>query len=118
MGGRHRTAVDVDGLHEGRLTRRRQRRKGKERAVVIPVMLGVLAAGTATAVAATTGVLGCLGSKTDLAVSAAPDIAPALDRIAKRFGDSETGHCVDVTVTPAEPDQVAQLILTVGDRAR
>src|SRR6266545_4670246 len=112
MGGRHRTAVDVDGLHEGRLTRRRQRRKGKERAVVIPVMLGVLAAGTATAVAATTGVLGCLGSKTDLAVSAAPDIAPALDRIAKRFGDSETGHCVDVTVTPAEPDQVAQALRT------
>jgi Ca-activated chloride channel homolog len=112
MGGRHRTAVDVDGLHEGRQTRRHQRRKVKERAMVIPVVIGVLAAGTATAFAATTGALGCLGSRTDLAVSAAPDIAPALDKIAGRFRNSEAGQCVDVTVTPNEPDQVAQALKT------
>jgi Mg-chelatase subunit ChlD len=113
--GRHRTALDGgSGWRRGRLTGRHRHGRGTGTpALVIPVVMLVLAAGTATAVAAVKGVFGCLGSGTDLRVTAAPDVAPALDTIARRLregGIGGTDDCVDVTVTAREPYQVAETL--------
>jgi hypothetical protein len=113
MGGRHRTAADQEALRQKGFAGRHQRRGPSARALVIPVVLLVLTAGTATAVAARTGVFGCLRSQTELTVFAAPDIAPALDKIAQRFHNGDIGNagrCVDVTVTTREPQQVAEAV--------
>jgi Bacterial extracellular solute-binding protein/von Willebrand factor type A domain len=111
MGGRHRTAVNSDTHPLGRAARRRGRRPRK-RMVVVPVALAVLVAGTATAVAATKAFT-CLGSGSTVTVAAAPDIAPALDRIAAKYREGVLdggSRCVEVTVTAREPHQVADTV--------
>jgi hypothetical protein len=110
VGGRHRTHAGEQARGEkgfSGLTRR----ASPARAVVVGAVLLVLGAGTATALAARTGVLGCLGSQTPLTVVASPDIAPALQQVAERFTDGEfgaSGRCVAVTVTARDAQQVAE----------
>jgi hypothetical protein len=113
MGGRHRTAAGIDAERQEGFPERRQRQGFRARALVVVAVLLVLAAGTAAALAARAGVLGCLRSQSKLSVAAAPDIAPALQKVAQRFHDGEigsNGRCVDVTVTSREPEQVVDAL--------
>ena len=117
MGGRHRTAAETDALRPRGFAGHRQRRGLRSRALVVPAILLVLTAGTATALAARTGALGCLGSQTKLRVVASPDVAPALDKVAQRFRDGEigaAGRCVDLTVTGRDSQQVVEEFASAG----
>jgi Ca-activated chloride channel homolog len=116
MGGRHRPAKAPELQQLGSYTRERDRRGLRSRLLIALVVLVAVAIGTGATALERAGLLGCLGSRTKLTIMAAPDVAPALKRIERRFEQGRlgsNGRCADVSVTVREPWHVtSQLVAT------
>ncbi|WP_182900358.1 substrate-binding and VWA domain-containing protein [Microbispora sp. H10830] len=119
MGGRHRTD-ELDGGFDPQYEPPPPPRRRAGRGTVFVPLAGAVALAVLLGVAAYVVVNkspGCAGEKVKLSVVAAPDIQPAVQKIATRFGKSGKaldGKCVAVTVKAAEPADVANAMAGTG----
>ncbi|MGI5155240.1 substrate-binding and VWA domain-containing protein [Microbispora sp. CA-102843] len=118
MGGRHRTD-ELDGGFDPQYEPPPPRRRAGRGTVFVP-LAGAVALAVLLGVAAYVVVNkspGCAGEKVKLSVVASPDIQPAVQKIATRFGKSGRavdGKCVAVTVKAADPADVANAMAGTG----
>ncbi|GAA3007746.1 substrate-binding and VWA domain-containing protein [Streptosporangium longisporum] len=121
MGGRHRTDELEDGYTPYPEPQQRRRRTGRG-GVLVP-LAGSVALAVLLGVAAFVIInrdRGCAGDALPLRVTAAPDIQPAVSRIAERFTRAAheiDGRCATVTVTKGLPSAVASALGGAGGKA-
>ncbi|MGW4668299.1 substrate-binding domain-containing protein [Streptosporangium sandarakinum] len=114
MGGRHRTD-ELDDGHPSPSPRPARRRRTRPGMVLAP-LAGAVALAVLLGVAAFVVVnrdRGCTGGQVAVRVTASPDIAPAVSRIAERFTRARHdvgGRCVKVAVTKEAPATVASAL--------